>query len=97
MTDDVRLPEVEYITTRQGWEIIHRQARKYHRTGGLEFILGWFRGDYADRDCETDVLRVVILLPWIDIYHRSRSDDPRLIPGDPYHRYQRTEATILWR
>lgn len=60
---------VEELTCEEGWELLDRQAQRYLRMSGAEFLEAWDAGEFDDPDDRTkngpEVMRVAMLLPLV--------------------------------
>lgn len=51
-------------TPEEGYEILDRQARRYLKMSGEEFLEKWDSGYFADKQDEPGVTRVAVLIPF---------------------------------
>lgn len=59
------LEGVHFLTPEEGWEVLDRQARRYLRMSGEEFIEAWRAGKFDDNPDRPEVMRVAMLLPLV--------------------------------
>jgi hypothetical protein len=60
---------VEEFSPEEGWDLLDRQARRYLKMDGEEFIARWDAGEFDDPDDRLrhapEVMRVATLLPLV--------------------------------
>lgn len=61
--EELGLPGVHLLTPEEGWAILDRQARRWLGISAQEFVDGWNRGDFIEREEDPDVYNVSMLLP----------------------------------
>jgi hypothetical protein len=56
---------VRELTQEEGRELFDRQAWRYLKMSGDEFIRAWDAGEFEDPDSSPDVMRIAMLLPLV--------------------------------
>lgn len=57
------VPGVRWLTPEEGWQMFDDEAQRELGMGGRAFMAAWDRGDFAGREDELAVARVLILAP----------------------------------
>ena len=55
--------QVHYLTPEEGRALFDRQAHRYLKMSGDEFIRRWDAGEFDDNPDRPEVMRVAMLLP----------------------------------
>jgi hypothetical protein len=56
---------VRELSREEGRELFDRQAMRYLKMSGEEFVRAWDAGEFDDPDSSPDVMRVAMLLPLV--------------------------------
>lgn len=60
---EINVPGVRMRTPQEAWDLFDREAQRELGMSGHEFMAAWDRGDFAGREDELPVARVLILAP----------------------------------
>lgn len=67
--NEARNGHVEEFSDAEAWDLFDRQAQRFLRMGGKEFIRRWDAGEFDDPDDRSkhgpEVMRVATLLPLV--------------------------------
>jgi hypothetical protein len=65
MTFSTTDESIRYLTPDEGQELFDRQARRYLKMSGEEFLRRWEAGEFDHDPDRPDIMRVAMLIPLV--------------------------------